>query len=239
MNLFVDTLKNHNDSIFSPSEITPELTKSLVIFDPVLQVEYMNLDKRYHEEGVAYNRQYLLSQITNQISNTLSWDYYKAYQLVNEISNLLHLNQFELAHWSILLDCNSQEYFRPVLSSYFTAYQVKCNMNRDTRQYEHQLNIKIPNFRYLYYNWQLIFDTTTEPTLKEINKRYAEMMQNRKIRISYNKLVDELVEIPRRKETNKECTNDFISKLDGMNQELEDFQSSLLEGEKLSPIGGL
>ena len=98
MNLFVETIKNHSDFIFSPSEITPELAKPIAHLDSKLQNSYMLLDKSYRDEGVVHNRQLLLSQISKKASNCFAWHYLKTYRLVNEVASLLHLNQFELAH---------------------------------------------------------------------------------------------------------------------------------------------
>ena len=63
------------------------------------------------------------------------------------------------------------------------------------------------------------------------------MIKSRSERKNYNKMIEELIEFPRRKEIIRECPNDYNSKFDRMAEELEDFQSKFLEGDKLSPIG--
>ena len=230
-NLYVDTNKNPAESIFSPSEITPDLVLSNFTIDPSLILLYNNLDLIFHSTEVGFSHQYLLRKIARKFSKSASWTYYKSYKVLNEIINLLHLNLLEIAYWSCLLENDIKSYFRPLLSAYFTAYQAKIFTNKDISPYEQQINIKIPNFKYLYCNWQLVCNTP-EITVKDINVQYSLLISKKNSR-NYEKMMDKIVGCSKKFE--KQAGSNF-SNIEKMMLELQGFQTDWFKGEKLSPI---
>ena len=71
-NLYVDTNKNPAESIFSPSEITPDLVLSNFTIDPSLILLYNNLDLIFHSTEVGFSHQYLLRKIARKFSKSAS-----------------------------------------------------------------------------------------------------------------------------------------------------------------------
>ena len=126
--------------------------------------------------------------------------------------------------------------FRPRLLAYFTAYQAKVALNSNVLAYDNMLNAKIPNFKMLFNNWQLVFDAGFEPSLKEINQKYSEMLSRKKPGKNYKEMIDLLMEMPRRKESIMSEQLTETSQIENMDFELNVFQNDLLKGEKLSPI---
>lgn len=239
MTLFVEILKSNNESIFSPSEITPELMTANTVPDLASLNSYQMLEQAYHNQGVFFHRQHLLKKLAKQFSVLTCWNYYKSYRLLNEISSLLHLNQFEVAYWSLLLDYNSSTLIRPVISAYFTGYQAKCYMNNDVSSYKHRMNIKIPNFKLLYCNWLLVCDREPEFTLRQICSKYSKLIKkNYRNDPNYEKMINKLMEGSRRKESPVQLS-DSSKKFEVMQKELELFQKEFLQGDILSPIGDL
>ena len=239
MNLYVETLKVTADSMFSSSECSPELDTSPIL-DQSLIKSYKHLEETYNSEGVVYHRQYLLSQISKQFSVLFSWDYYKSYILLNEICNLLHLNQLEIAYWSLVLEYNAHRYFIPVLSAYFTGYQAKTCMNKVIGPYEQRMSMRISNFKLIYYNWLLICDCAPEFTVKEISVRYANLVKKCSgTNKDYQEIIDHLIEVPQKKSLTAVEENEPPNQIEGLRQELKDFQYQLMQGDILSPLSDL
>ena len=234
--LFIDTVKVKCDTIFSPSEITPDPAISIPKPNTYLIKNYISLEKLYNKIGVTYHRQYLLKRITSEFQELLTWDFAKAYRLINHISGILHLNQIEISTWCIFLNRITENFFRPRLLAYFTAYQAKAALNSDMSIYEYMLNTKIPNFKMLFDNWQLVFDPVFEPSLREINTKYTEMLSRKKPGKNYKDMIELLMEMPRRKESIMSEQLTETSQVENMDMELTNFQNELLKGEKLSPI---
>ena len=146
------------------------------------------------------------------------------------------MNQLEIATWSIFLNRTTESVFRPRLLAYFTAYQAKASSNHDVFAYDTMLNSKIPNFKMLFSNWLLVCDSLIDPTLKEINQQYNNMLSRKKICKNYREMIDFLMEIPRRKESMMSEQLTETSQFENMDMQLKLFQNELLNGEKLSPI---
>ncbi|OMJ91047.1 hypothetical protein SteCoe_6516 [Stentor coeruleus] len=236
LSLHIDTQKQQSDEILSPSEMSPQLVLTVPTADPELKNAYSSLDENFHKEMTGYHRQFCLREISRKASRAMSWHYEKAYRLMNEIANFFHLNTFEVVYWSYLLEHNRCTYFRPVLSSYFTAFQTKCDLNQELAPYEHLLCIKIPSFKYLFHNWQLVCENEREPTLKEVNDKFTALMLKACRGKNYQKIVDTLIEIPKKKEKGSFGDTENAMSIIMLDEELTSFQSDLLKGEKLSPI---
>ena len=234
--LHVETIKVKCDTIFSPSEITPDPLINNLKPNSKMIAKYISLDQLYYISGTSYNRQYLLKKISQEFQYLLSWEFSKAYKLINQISGLLHMNQLEITAWCIFLNRCTESVFRPRLLAYFTAYQAKACLNTEVYPYDTMLNSKIPNFKMLLSNWLLVFDTFIDPTLKEINQKYNEMLSRRRSSKNYREMIDLLMEMPRRKESMMSEQLTETSQLETMDIQLKNFQNELLDGEKLSPI---
>ncbi|OMJ88974.1 hypothetical protein SteCoe_8986 [Stentor coeruleus] len=236
ISLRVDTRKLQEDNTLLPCEMSPQLVFIVPDIDPELNNTYAILDQNFHKEMTGYNRQFCLRHISRKLSKALSWNYHKFYTLINEIANFFHLNTYEVVYWSYLLEHNRCTYFRPVLSSYFTAFQTKCDLNQELAPYEHLLCSKIPSFKYRFHNWQLVCENEREPTLKEINGKFTVLMFKAFKGKNYQKIIDTLMEIPKKKEKIIYGEPDNTSSIEILEEELTSFQSDLLKGEKLSPI---
>lgn len=232
--LVVDTIKVKCDTIFSPSEVTPDPLISKP--NSLMLSKYLSLDKLYYKSGVTFHRQYLLKRLTFELQELLSWEFSKAFRLINHISGLLHMNQLEIATWCIFLNRVTDSVFRPRLLAYFTAYQAKASLNYNLNPYDTILNVKIPNFKMLLSNWLLVFDSLLDPSLKEINQKYNDMLSRKKHGKNYKKMIDFLMEMPKRKESVLSEQLTEPSQVDDMELQLKNFQDDLLDGERLSPI---
>ena len=239
MNLCVETLKLSTESIFSPSEITPELDTS-PIPDPSSMKNYNVLEENYINQGVVFHRQHLLSQLSRQFAVLFSWDFYKSYRLLNEICNILHLNQIEIAYWSLILEYNAHRHFIPVLTAYFTGYQVKICMNKVIAPYEQRMKMRISNFKLIYHNWLLVCDCAPEFTVQEISVKYANLIKKcSRTTKDYEEIIDQLMEAPKKRNSNGIAENEPPTQIEGLRQELENFQYELMQGEIFSPLGDL
>jgi hypothetical protein len=221
------------DPIISPSDLPPDPVFPSNPDNPLLK-SYQKIDEAYFKAGSYYKRQFLLKFLAQDVKNSYSWDSRKALSLVFHISSIFHLNLLEIIYWGILLHKVPESHFRPGLFAYFTAYEAKTKLNSDMSLYDAYINERIPNFRVLYSNWQIIVDIF-EPTVKDMAVRYCQMSKIEKNFKNYEKMVDGIVEMPRRKESIvTEVTE--TSNLEEMKLELEVFQRELMNGEKLSPI---
>ena len=70
--LFIDTIKVRCDTIFSPSEITPDPVMLAHKPNALLITEYISLEKFYYKTGVTYHRQFLLKRITVEFQELLT-----------------------------------------------------------------------------------------------------------------------------------------------------------------------
>lgn len=232
-NLSISEIEIQIDPIISPRDLSSDSSILTRTDEPLLR-SYKIRDEAYYKAGTFYKRQLLLKFLAIDIRNLLSWDFRKALYLIFHISGIFHLNLLEIIYWGILLHRVPESVFRPELFAYFTAYETKSKLNSDISQYDAFINSKIPNFKILYSNWQIIVDIF-EPTVRDISFKYCQMVKYDINFKDYEKMVDKIVEVPKRKEsTLTEVTE--TSGLEEMEQELEIFQRDLMNGEKLSPI---
>ena len=232
-NLSISEIELQIDPIISPSDLPLESLIFTRSDEPLLRL-YNIRDQAYLKAGTYYKRQLLLKFLAIDIRNLFSWDFRKALYLIFHISGIFHLNLLEIIYWGILLHRVPDSIFRPRLFAYFTAYETKSKLNSDISQYDAFINSKIPNFKILYSNWQIIVDIF-EPTVRDIVFQYGQMVKYEINSKDYEKMVDKIVEIPKRKESIlTEVTE--TSGMEEMEQELEIFQRDLMNGEKLSPI---
>lgn len=234
--LFIDTIKIKCDSIFSPSEMTPDPSTFVLKSDPVMLARYLSFDKLFYRLGTNYKRQFLLKRLALEFQELLSWDFSKAYRLISHIAGIFHMNALEITFWSILLGKVTESFFRPRLLAYFTAFQAKLSLNYEMLPYENFLNAKIPNFKLLFNNWQLVLDTTVEISMKELNKKYTDMLNKKNSFRNYKLMIESLMEVPKRKKSILSEQLSETTQNEDMEIELQNFQKNLLNGEKLSPI---
>lgn len=238
--LHVETTRYPSDVIISPSEMTPELTTVIRASEIIAMRRYEELINDFYELGVQYNRQIILKSLTEEWQMHLQLPFSETYQIVSNVSNTLLLNELEIVYWSILLK-NKFEGTKPALYAYFTAFLSKANLNSDMFPFEVCLNSKIPNFRLHYNNWQLVSDFPMEITVKDLNARLKQLNEDHAKGVKdYELMVQQLMQIPRRKGSN--VSEAIISEVsvdcfDGT--PLEDYEIDLLLDAKNSPINKL
>jgi hypothetical protein len=231
-NLYINTIKFQVDPILSPSEYSD--CANLQKQDIHTLACYNLIDEAYFKAGTYYTRQSILTFLAFEVKNQLSWDIRKALYLIFHISAIFHLNLLEIIYWSLLLHKVPESIFRPGLFAYFTAYEAKAKLNSDISIYDAYINTAIPNFKILFNNWQIIVDFV-EPTIRDVNLKYSQMIREKRCYKNYDEMVDKIMELPRRKESIlTEVTE--TSHIEDMEHELEIFQREFLKGERLSPI---
>lgn len=188
LNLSVETSKSRLDLGLSPSEVTLD---SLLLYNEDLEQEYKSLDLAFHNDIVTHRRQIILNEISHQITQKLSWDYYKTLKLIIEISNFFHMNLVEVVYWGNLLKSVNNQVSTLILTFYITAYQAKLDLNRDISAYEYLISQKIPNFLLLFYNWTIM--KGIEPTTQDVIMELDQMSKRKRFCIDYNKLVESFV----------------------------------------------
>ena len=122
-----------------------------------------------------------------------------------------------------------------MLTAYFTAFQAKCELNSNTAVYEYALNLKIPNFKVLFYNWQLVCYAEREPSLREINIKFQGISKKKNNTKDYQKIVDNIIQGQKKKEPPM-LFDEPVSKAEKMDEELRKFQTDLMKGEVLGRI---
>lgn len=238
--LHVEITRYSTDIIFSPSEMTPELTTVIRAPEILALKRYEDLLNDFYDYGTQYSRQIILKSLTEEWQMHIQLTFSETYKIVTNVSNTLLLNEVELIYWSILLK-NKFQGVKPALLAYFTAFLAKGNLNSDMFPFEVCLNSKIPNFRLHFNNWQLVSDFPTEVTVKDLNVRLRQLTEEHAKGVKdYESMVQQLMQVPRRKESNvsegmlSELSVDFF---DGTS--LEDFEIDLLLEAKNAPINKL
>lgn len=199
--------------------------------------KYKKLRQDFTDEGVSYVRQHLLRVIsTNSPFKLLLPD---TYNTLNKVAELLLLNEFELVCWHILIESTSktERSMNSQLLAIFTAFMAKCDLNNDYEPYEYLLESIFPNFRMNFYNWTLITDCS-DVSLQELNSKYNELILSTKTHFyrDYDDLVNELMDMPKRKESTASEYKSDLSTIGDMENELELFEQEVLGGEHFSSI---
>lgn len=193
--LSVETIKTHIDLCQTPTDSIAE-GSALIQPSAELADEYLNLDTKFHNKDTNYKRQLFILEISHRVSARFRWDFKKSHKMIVEISGIFHMNLLEVTYWEILLKSIKSPVFTPLLTAYITGYQAKLDLNQDVACYEYLLNLKIPNFRILFYNWQLV--RNCEPTMIELNKEYFKLNKRKRTEKNYEKIVDLLMECSKR-----------------------------------------
>jgi hypothetical protein len=220
--LSIETSKFHHDFCLSPGETSLDSLQPHASQE--LAEEYKILEKAFRQDSISFKRQSLVFEVSRKMSKRLSWDYNKTLKMIIEITNLFHMNLVEITYWQVLLSSLSIPAVAPLLTSYITAYQAKLDLNPNASCYEYLISFKIPNFRILFYNWQLV--KSSDPSVKEMNQELMLISKRKRKNVDYEKLVDGLMEI--KKKGKVEEKNIFLNE--------EEFQGFDYLGLVLSPI---
>ncbi|CAG9319045.1 unnamed protein product [Blepharisma stoltei] len=229
-----NALKNHDLTCFDFSRNMCENYKSP---SEKYSEIYKKLRQEFTEEGVSYLRQHLLKAIsTNSPFKLLIPD---TYTTLNKVAEILLLNEFELVYWHILIESTSkaERAMNSQLLAIFTAFMAKSDLNNEYEPFEYLLETIFPNFRMNYYNWTLITDCS-DVSLAQLNAKYNEMILSNKTHLyrDYDDMVNELMDMPRRKESYISEYKSDLSTIGDMENELELFEQEVLGGEHFSSI---
>jgi hypothetical protein len=235
--LRVDVPRISSELVFSPSEMTPDYTNFIIATERAALRLYDELCDRFYKEGVSYTRQVLLKSTAEEWQIHLMLNFNETYKIVNIVANTLMMNEYEILYWSLFLR-TMEESLKPSLYAYFTAFLSKLNLNSDVKPFEICLNSIIPNFRVHFNNWQLVSELPTEITSRDLNTRYRQLNDicSKGVK-NYENMVQQLMQIPRRKESL--AFDEVISDIDTDNingSSLEDFELDLVQEAKHSPI---
>jgi hypothetical protein len=238
--LHVEITRICHDLVFSPSDITPNLVTSTPAPEHLAMERYEEYCRDFYIEGVDISRQYIIKKISQEWQLILKWSFLETYNIVNSVSNTLLLNELEIVYWSILLKVKV-EGMKPLLYAYFTAFLTKLSLNNDVYPFEVYLNSLIPNFKLHFYNWQLVSDFPTEVTVRDLNQRFKQLREiSIKNTKNYEIMVEQLMQIPRRKESI--MSESFFSEISLENidrSSLEEFEIDLLIEAKNAKIDKL
>ncbi|CAG9312857.1 unnamed protein product [Blepharisma stoltei] len=228
------------DSIFTPLDIADSAMLKSPPNTPFLDL-YEKLSKEFHSSGVSHLRQFLLKKLVNDSYLSKHWPYKKVYSLLNSIAHVMLFNELEVIYWGILINSTSPEErtISPRMLSIFTAYLAKISMNEDNEPFEQFMNMKFPKFRLSFNNWLLITSCSAEPNLKELNKKYNQLIyysKKKKEKKDYTEMVESLMKCPGKKEAISSENASEISSVEDLDEEIEAVQQDFLIEDKLSPL---
>lgn len=234
-NLYVEVTRNHLDLMFSPCEST-----DIKIYTPTIENlalrKYEEYYNDFYKDGVTFKRQCIIKRASQEWQAALRMNFQETYKIVNSVSGTLLLNEIELVYWSTLLRYKT-EGIDPLLFAYFSGYLTKISLNSDVFPFEVYLNTCIPCFKLNFYNWQIACDFPTEVCVQSLHRRYKELIDSAGKELKdYDSMVDQLMQIPRRKETvvSENCYYEYMLG-DTKGSSIDEFED-LLQEARHSPI---
>ena len=238
--LHIEIPRISSDLVFSPSEMTPDYSNFIIASERTALKYYDDCCDNFYKDGVNHTRQALLKSASQEWQMHLSLSFNETYKILNIVANTLMLNELEIVYWSLYLKMKG-EGVKPSLYAYFTGFLAKMNLNSDVKLFEICMNSIIPNFRVHFNNWQLVSDFSSDISSKDLNIRYKQLndVYSKGIK-DYEAMVQQLMQIPRRKESF--MSESLISELDAdvLNKSsLEEFELDLVQEAKHSPIDKL
>lgn len=237
--LRITTSCSYEDMLFSPIEVTPDLSIFSPQREPSLIKRYEEMSLEFKKEGVLYQRQCLIKGLSREWQVQTKWTFDESYKLLTDVTTALLLNEIEIVFWSLLLKSKIDTMTEKHYLAYFTGYLTKWNLNADILPFEVYMNTIIQNFRLNFYNWQLVSDFSCEIPLKEINERYNQLIRiAKKSHKDYEMMVGTLMQIPRRRASVVSESIMSERSFDDMNflNSLEGYEKDLLEEARQSPI---
>ena len=234
-NLHVGVTRDHLDLIFSPCEVTDPRIYTPAIEKLALR-RYEELYNDFYKDGVTFIRQCIIKRVSQEWQVALRMNFQETYRIVNSVSGTLLLNEIELIYWSTLFRYKT-EGIDPLLFAYFSGYFTKACLNNEVFPFEVYLNTCIPSFKLNFYNWQIVSDFPTEINVQTLQRRYKELNDpTGKELKDYDYMVDQLMQMPRRKESimSESCFSEAMP--DDFNGPSIDEFNDLLQEAKHSPI---